>query len=112
MREVHKVALSNISSALKETAYELAKHHKQPLPDWDTLPFPVRLSREFRIPAVASALRVQELSIVHSQEIGSHTLFLGHIVSEEHLAQGTQLHHTPGFYQAYRRRENRPFTEI
>lgn len=111
MREARKVVLSGIPSAMKETVYKLAEHHKQPLRDWNTLPFPVRLSREFGIPAVASALRVQELTIVHSQEVGSHTFFLGRIVSEEHLTQGTQLHHTPGFYQAYRRRVDMPFAE-
>ncbi|HEY8682704.1 MAG TPA: hypothetical protein VIM06_05990, partial [Rhodanobacter sp.] len=79
---------------------------------WDALPFPVRPSREFGIPAVASALRVQELTIVHSQEVGSHTLFLCRIASDECLAEGVQLHHTAGFHQACRRRQGTPFAEV
>jgi flavin reductase (DIM6/NTAB) family NADH-FMN oxidoreductase RutF len=112
MREVRKVALSSIPATMKAVVYKLAEQHKHPLPDWDALPFPVRPSREFGIPAVAAALRIQELDIVHSQEVGSHTLFLGRIVSDENLAEGTQLHHTAGFHQAYRQRHGTPFAEI
>lgn len=112
MREVRRVALSGIPAAMKAVVYKLADHHKQPLPDWNALPFPVRPSREFGIPAVAAALRIQELTIVHSQEVGSHTLFLGRIVSDENLAEGAQLHHTAGFHQAYRLRQEMPFAEI
>lgn len=112
MREVRRIAVSDIPAPMKAVVYKLAEHHKQPLQDWNALPFPVRLSRKFGIPAVAAALRIQELSIVHSQEVGSHTLFLGRIVSDENLAEGTQLHHTAGFHQAYRRRRGAPFAEV
>jgi len=112
MREVRRVALSSIPATMKTVVYKLAEHHKQPLPDWDALPFPNRRSREFGIPAVAAALRIQELTIVHSQEVGSHTLFLGRIVSDENLAEGAQLHHTAGFHQAYRRRQGMSFADV
>jgi len=49
---------------------------------------------------------------VHSQEVGSHTLFLGRIISDENLAEGTQLHHTAGFHQTYRRRQGTPLAEM
>ncbi len=112
MREVRRVALSSIPAPMKAAVYQLAKHHKQPLQEWDALPFPVRPSREFGIPAVAAALRIQELTIVHSQEVGSHTLFLCRIASDECLAEGVQLHHTAGFHQACRRRQGTPFAEV
>lgn len=112
MREVRRVALSNIPAAMKGIVYKLSEHHKQPLQDWSSLPFPVQQSREFGIPAVAAALRVQELAIVHSQEIGSHTFFLGRVISEEHWSEGAQLHHTAGFHQIYRRKRDIPFTEV
>jgi hypothetical protein len=51
------------------------------------------------------------LDIVHSQEVGSHMLFLGRIVSDEKLAGGTQLHHTAGFHQAYRHRHGTQLAE-
>jgi len=112
MREVRRVALSGIPATMKAVVYKLAAHHKQPLADWSELPFPVRPSREFGIPAVAAALHIRELAIVHSQEVGSHTLFLGRLVSDDKLAEGTQLHHTAGFHQAWRCRQGMPFAEI
>lgn len=111
MREVRRVALSGVPATMKAAVYKLAGHHKRPLDDWNELPFPVRPSREFRIPVVAEALRIQELAIVHHQEIGSHTFFLGHVASSENPAAGMQLHHTAGFHQAWRRRLGTPFTE-
>ena len=66
-----------------------------------------------RFPKMAlDLLPVRELTIVHSQEIGSHTLFLGRIAADEDLAEGTQLHHTAGFHQAYRRRQGMPLAEV
>lgn len=112
MRASHRVALSCMPATMKDAVYALGVHHKQPLPDWTALPFPLRRSRAFGIPAVAAALRIRELDIVHSEEIGSHTLFLGRIVSEETLTEEPQLHHTAGFHQAYRRWRGTPFAEV
>lgn len=112
MREAHRVALSNMPAAMKALVYKLSEHHKQAPSDWHALSFPLRPSRKFDIPAAAGALRVQELDIVHSREIGSHTFFLGRIVSDEHMAEGAQLHHTAGFHQAYRRSQGMPFAEV
>lgn len=111
MREVRQVALSTIPATMKTIVYKLSEHHKQPILAWNALPFPTRLSREFGIPAVAAAPRIRELHILHSQEIGLHTFFVGRIVSDENLADCTQLHHTAGFHQAYRQRQEMPFTE-
>lgn len=112
MRDVRQVALSSMPAAMKATVYKLSEHHKQALQDWSALPFPVRPSHAFGIPAVAAALRIRELSIVHSEVIGSHTFFLCRITADEDVADGVQLHHTAGFHQAYRRRQDMPFTEV
>lgn len=111
MREARRVALSGVPATMKDVAYKLAEHHKHPLQSWDALPFPIRPSRTFDIPVLASALRIQELAIEHSQEIGSHVFFLCRVVSEENPAKGDQLHHTAGFHQAYRRRYGTSFVE-
>jgi len=111
MREVGRVALSSIPADMKATVYKLAQHHKQPLQHWDALSFPVRPSPRHAIPAVAAALRVRELDIVQTQVIGSHTFFVGRVVSDEAWSEGAQLHHTAGFHQAYRRRQGMPFPE-
>ncbi|HEX8777130.1 MAG TPA: flavin reductase [Rhodanobacter sp.] len=112
MRESRRVALSCMPATMKDAVYALSVHHREPLPDWTALPFPVRPSRAFGIPVVAAALRIRELEIVHSEEVGSHTFFLGRIVSEEALVEDAQLHHTAGFHQAWRRRRGKPFAEV
>jgi flavin reductase (DIM6/NTAB) family NADH-FMN oxidoreductase RutF len=112
MRQTQRVALSSMPAGMKTAVYALSAHHKQPLDNWNAVPFPVRPSREFDIPSVAEALRVHELNIVHSQEFGSHTLFVGRIASTEEHREGMQLHHTPGYYQAYRRRQAMAFAEV
>jgi flavin reductase (DIM6/NTAB) family NADH-FMN oxidoreductase RutF len=111
MREVRRVVLSGMPATMKDVVYKLAERHKQPLQTWDALPFPSRPSETYRIPIVAAALRIQELAIEHSQEIGSHVFFLCRIVSDESPAQGNQLHHTAGFHQAWRRRHGMSFTQ-
>jgi flavin reductase (DIM6/NTAB) family NADH-FMN oxidoreductase RutF len=112
MRDVRRVALSSIPAAMKGVVYKLSEHHKRMLSDWSALPFPVRSSCDFGIPAVAAALHIRELTIVHSQNIGSHTFFLCRIASDENLAEGVQLHHTAGFHQAFRRQRDMPFAEV
>lgn len=112
MRDARRVAISTIPASMKTIVYKLAEHHKTPLQDWSELPFAVRPSRDFAIPVVAQSPRVRELTIVHSQEIGIHTFFLGRINSDEHVAACEQLHHTAGFHQAYRRKRRMPFADI
>ncbi|RAO75716.1 hypothetical protein CA260_16865 [Dyella jiangningensis] len=112
MRDACKVALSSMPASMKGTVYKLAEHHKQALDDWTALPFPTRPSQAFGIPAVAAALRIRELSIVHAHDMGSHTFFLGRMASDEDLTEGAQLHHTAGFHQAYRRQRNAAFEEV
>lgn len=111
IRRTGHVALSCIPATMKPAAYKLSEHHRLPLIDWEDLPFPVRPSQERGIPIVAEALCAQELTILHSQDIGSHIFFIGRMASDERLAEGCQLHHTPGFYQAYRRQRRMAFAE-
>lgn len=111
MREIRRVALSHPPASMKPTVYQLARHHKEPIRAWNELAFPTSRSPAFDIPMVASALRAQELAIVHSQVIGSHTFFVGQLVSSEDLGEGGQLHHTAGFHQHYRNTHGMPFPE-
>lgn len=112
MKAIRQVALSGMPADMKPTVYKLSEHHKQPLQGWGSLPFPTRLSKQLGIPSVAAALRVCELTLLHNQEIGSHTFFLGRAVCDEIRAEGSQLHHTAGFHQVYRRRHHAPFTNV
>jgi flavin reductase (DIM6/NTAB) family NADH-FMN oxidoreductase RutF len=112
LREIGQAALSSMPASMKATVYQLSAHHKEPLNDWSELSFATHASSKFAIPTVAEALRVRDLMIVHSQQIGSHTFFLCRVASDEYLHQGEQLHHTAGFHQAYRRARGEPFAEV
>jgi flavin reductase (DIM6/NTAB) family NADH-FMN oxidoreductase RutF len=106
-----KLALADIPYKACLIAYGLGKHHQQQRTDWETLPFKVRRAREFQLPFPEIALRVREIEILDQQAIGSHMLFVGHIVSDERLAEGAQLFHTTGIYQKMRARNRQPFEE-
>jgi flavin reductase (DIM6/NTAB) family NADH-FMN oxidoreductase RutF len=110
MAESRRLAISGIGAERKEAVYKLGEHHKSAFADWNTLPFPMAPTEAFGIPAVASALWIRELAIQHSEEIGSHTFFVCHVVTERQLSRGPQLHHTSGFHQEFRSRRGTPFT--
>lgn len=110
MVQGRRFALSGIPSGLKNVAYKLGEHHRRGFADWGSLPFPVIPSDVFAIPVVASALWIRELSVLHSEEIGSHTFFACRTVSERRQSSGPQLHHTAGFHQEFRRRRSVAFS--
>lgn len=111
MRDAGRVVLSCVPAEMRPAAYELGRHHKLPLQDPALLPFATRPSPNFGIPAAAAALRTRELAIRHAEEIGSHTFFTGEILFDRPAAEGPQLHHVSGLYQAYRRRRGAAFAE-
>ncbi|NID16627.1 hypothetical protein [Luteibacter yeojuensis] len=112
MRTLRRLALSHPPASMKPTVYQLARHHREAVTAWNELSFPLSRSPGFDIPTVASALRIEELTIVHSEAIGSHTFFLCRIVSSDGMGTGAQLHHTAGFHQHRRRRQGMPFPEV
>ena len=109
MVAARRIAISGIGAEHKDAVYGLGEHHRKEFADWDSLRFPTRLTPAFGIPAIASALRIRELAIEHSETIGSHMFFVCRIVSDCQLANGAQLHHTAGFYQEFRSRRGVPF---
>jgi flavin reductase (DIM6/NTAB) family NADH-FMN oxidoreductase RutF len=109
IKAARRVVLSDVAATDCGLAYRLGVHHRDPLPDWRSLPCPVARSQEFSLPFPQSALRVRELEILDYETIGSHTLFVGHVAAEQPLGDGDQLHQTSGFYQHFRTRHGRPF---
>ena len=109
MLESRRVAISGIGAEHKDAVYKLGEYHKRAFADWNILPFPTTPTETFGIPAVAQALWIRELAIQHGEEIGSHTFFVCHAVTERQLSSGPQLHHTAGFHQEFRRRNGMPF---
>ncbi len=111
LREGARVALSCLPAGMKAAAYDLGRHHKAPLEDPASLPFATRPSSGLGVPAVGAALRLRELAIRQAEEIGSHIFFVADILSDERIADGKQLHHVSGIYQAFRRRRGAALPE-
>jgi len=109
MKVARRVVLSDVAAADCNLAYRLGVHHRDSLPDWQSLPCPVARSTEFSLPFPQSALRVRELEILDHETIGSHTFFVGRIAAEQPLMDADQLHQTSGLYQHFRMRHGRPF---
>jgi flavin reductase (DIM6/NTAB) family NADH-FMN oxidoreductase RutF len=109
MKSTRRVALSDVAAADRELAYRLGAQHRNPLPDWQSLPCETERSRAFALPFPKSALRVRELEILDFETIGSHTFFVTRLAAEQPLAGAAQLHHTSGLYQHFRARHGRPF---
>jgi flavin reductase (DIM6/NTAB) family NADH-FMN oxidoreductase RutF len=109
IKRMRKVALSGIAASDVQIAYQLGAHHKKEKIDCDSLPFKVSKSSKFSLPVPATALRIREIEILDLQSIGSHTLFVGQVVSDEPSADRPQLFHTCGIHQKLRTRHNLPF---
>lgn len=97
-----RIALSNVPLPLCSTAFQMAVNHTKDSIDWSQLPFALKTSREFRIMVPAAAPRVRELQVEQIQKIGSHTLFIARIVSDEKFSNDLQVHMIHGFYQHWR----------
>lgn len=99
-----RIALSNVPLPLCSTAFQMAINHTRDSIDWKQLSFALKASKEFRIPVPAAAPRVRELQIEQIRKIGSHTLFVAQIVSDEKYFDDLQVHMVHGFYQHWRMR--------
>ena len=105
MQQSGRMALASIPLSLKAAAYEMGTHHKKTNIDWASLPFPTTASPLFGLRVPVAALRIREVRVADSHEVGSHTLF---ITSVEHetlssLDSGMQLFHRFSSYRRHRR---------
>jgi hypothetical protein len=98
------VALSNVPLSLCSVAFKLAINHTKESIDWNQLPFALTLSKNLLIPVPASAPRVREMKVDQVHKIGSHTLFISRILSDECYCDEPQVHIVHGFYQLWRLR--------
>jgi flavin reductase (DIM6/NTAB) family NADH-FMN oxidoreductase RutF len=111
MRASRRLALASPPFEYKDQVYALGKHHRVQTIDPATLPFETDLSPTFGLPIMAAALRVREVEIHQVHVVGSHTVFLTSVVSDESRSQRLQLFHTCGFYQYYLERHGRTAPE-
>ena len=111
MKSTRRLALGDVPGSACALAYQLGAHHRKQHVDWDSLPFQTLRSRQFSLRVPDIALRIREVELLDFQTVGSHTLFVGRICSEEPLHAGPQLFHTSGVHQRLRTRLGHPFTE-
>jgi flavin reductase (DIM6/NTAB) family NADH-FMN oxidoreductase RutF len=98
------IAVSNVPLSLCSVAFKLAANHTRESIEWDQLPFPLTPSKNLLIPVPASAPRVREMKVDQVHKIGSHTLFITRIISDEWHWDEPQVHIIHGFYQHWRLR--------
>ncbi len=97
-----KIALSSVPVEQTAMAYQLGKNHKLSSVDGAHLPFATTPSATFGIPVPRFSLRVKEMQIEAVRAVGSHKLFLANTVEVEDWAEGPQLFHVHGLYNARR----------
>lgn len=97
-----RIAISNLPFSHGQVPYSLANNHKKESIAWDRLPFQTRRSRMFEIPVPDFATRARELEVEKVQPLGSHTLFLARIVSDESYSHAPELCAIHGLYQLWR----------
>ncbi len=111
MKSTRRIAMGDVPGSHCQIAYQLGAHHKQQQIDWAALPFQVVRTPQFALRLPELALRMREVELLDFQIVGSHTLFVGRICSEQALRAGPQLCHTCGVHQRLRRELGKPFRE-
>ncbi|HEU4780008.1 MAG TPA: flavin reductase [Steroidobacteraceae bacterium] len=104
IQNARRVALADVAARDRDLAYGLGRHHRQARIDWAKLPYEITHSARFGLPVPARALRVRECEIDCWHQIGSHTLFVGRVVSEDVRTGTPYLFHTSGIHRHYRER--------
>jgi flavin reductase (DIM6/NTAB) family NADH-FMN oxidoreductase RutF len=103
LQRAGRAALADVPLAGRELAYSLGTHHRMKNIDWSSLPCDTVRSPHYGLKVPAQTPRIRELSILASEERGSHTTFLCRVTAEEIRAGGPRLFHTSGIHRAWRR---------
>jgi flavin reductase (DIM6/NTAB) family NADH-FMN oxidoreductase RutF len=106
-----RLVIADVPGHACQIAHQLGSHHRRPNIDFAALPFEVRRSQRFALPVPAVAHRIREIEVLDFQTVGSHTLFVGRICSEQILSAGAHLFHTSAIHQRFRARCGRAFDE-
>jgi flavin reductase (DIM6/NTAB) family NADH-FMN oxidoreductase RutF len=109
MKSARRIAISDVPAPDYKIAYKLGVHHKNVQVDWDHLPFKLQRSHEFQLRCPQSTPRIREIEILDFDTIGSHTVFISRVASEQAAGADALFFHTSGIYQHYRSRNGRPF---
>lgn len=98
------VALSSIPLEQTSLAYSFGKNHRKEWVDFNQLPFPTVRSTQLALPVPQFSLRVREMRVEATREIGSHTLFVARTMNDEHWGDGAESFMVHGIYQAWRQK--------
>jgi hypothetical protein len=102
-----RIALSSVPFSHAHLPFKLAINHTKRSIDLGALPFATKRSRNFSIPVPDFALRVREMEVQMVRKIGSHTLFIARVISDERYSEGLELCVVHGFYQYWRLKEHK-----
>ncbi len=103
-----RVALSSVPLEYASIARQLGCNHKRGSTDWNQLKFATTPSPTIGVQVPEFALRVREMQVEAAQRIGSHTLFVAKMISDNRLRDGLQFFVVHGMYQAWRQKLARP----
>ncbi len=103
-----EIAVSSIPLRQSSLAIQFGKHHRREGVDLNQLPFATRTSTVLGIPVPGFALRVREMKIESVHKLGSHTMFIGRTLRDEHWNDGLEFFVEHGIYRAWRESKKRP----
>lgn len=96
------LAVTSIPFAQTSVAFSFGKHHKKESIDWGELPFPTAPSKTLELPVPKFAIRVREMVVESNFTLGSHSLFLARILSDERYSFLQECFVVHGIYQCWR----------
>lgn len=103
IERARRIAVSTIPMEHADLAYQLGPNHsKMNGIEWTDLPFSTKTSSRFTIPVPAFALRVREIEVETIRKLGSHSFFVGRVVTDECFSEGIEWCVVHGHYQAWR----------
>ncbi len=98
-----RVALSSIPVEKISLAYQLGRNHNEASISWSSVPFALATSSNFGLPIPDFALRVRELEVTQLRQMGSHTLIIGRIITDNPVVDGLQFFQAHGFHERWRK---------
>lgn len=101
-----RIALSSVPFEQGAFAYQMGVNHNRQSINWYELPFKMKKSKMFQIPVPVFAYRAREMEVEKIHPIGSHTMFIARVVSDERYSEGPELFVIHGFYEAWRLKKN------
>jgi flavin reductase (DIM6/NTAB) family NADH-FMN oxidoreductase RutF len=98
-----RVVLSDVPVERIPLAYRLGQNHNEISVPWSSVPFSFNLSSDFRMPVPEFALRVRELQVMETRNMGSHALIICRVVSDNSITNGLQFFQAHGFYEEWKK---------